>query len=455
MIFRRFFLIVALMATATSSWALLPDKVDDKPLPSLAPMVKKVMPAVVNIATRSHRNVRQNALMNDPFFQRFFNLPKPRAQQRSSRPQSLGSGVVIDAQQGFVITNNHVIKGADEITVTLRDGRELKAELVGTDPEADVAVLKVPSDGLSAIKLADSDKLQVGDFVVAIGNPFGLGQTVTSGIVSALGRSGLGIEGYEDFIQTDASINPGNSGGALVNLRGELVGMNTAILAPGGTPGNVGIGFAIPINMVKKLKQNLVQYGEVRRGVLGVVTQDLTRDLAQAFSIKSRQGAVIAKVLPDSPAAAAHLRAGDVVISVNARKIKNAMDMRNAIGLLRIGEKLNIGLIRDGEEMQLTAVIKEPKQQLIAGDKLSSRLAGAVFAQLPDEDDASILHIIVVKVDEASPAWYARLRKGDEILSVNRHRVRNLQDFKKYTNHQGQLLLNIQRGQRALFVLLK
>ena len=451
----HFFLAVILGLTTSTSWALLPDKVDNKPLPSLAPMVKKVMPSVVNIATRSHRNVRQNALLNDPFFRRFFNLPDLREQRRNSRPQSLGSGVVIDAEQGFVITNNHVIKGADEIMVTLRDGRELKAKLVGTDPAADVAVLQVPADGLTAIKLADSDTLQVGDFVVAIGNPFGLGQTVTSGIVSALGRSGLGIEGYEDFIQTDASINPGNSGGALVNLRGELVGMNTAILSPGGSPGNVGIGFAIPINMVKKLKQHLVQYGEVRRGVLGVVTQDLTHDLAQAFSIKSQKGAVISKVLPDSPAAAARLRAGDVVIGINDKKIKSSMDMRNAIGLLRIGEELKIELIRDGEEMELTAVIKEPKQQVIAGDKLAERLAGAVFAQIPDEDDASILHVVVVKVEEGSPAWYARLRKGDEILSVNRYRVRNLQDLKKYTKHQGQLLLNIQRGPRALFVLLK
>ncbi len=442
-----------LLCNATAQ-AALPAAVEGESLPSLAPMIKRVMPAVVNISTRGHVNARQNPLLNDPFFQRFFNLPKPRA-PRQRQTQSLGSGVVIDAQRGFVITNNHVIKSADEITVTLSDGRELKAELVGTDPEADVAVLKVPTDNLVALPLANSDQIEVGDFVVAIGNPFGLGQTVTSGIVSAVGRSGLGIEGYEDFIQTDASINPGNSGGALVNLRGELVGMNTAILSPGGNAGNVGIGFAIPINMVKKLKQHLVQFGEVRRGVLGVVTQDLTHDLAQAFAIASSKGAVISKVIPDSPAAEANLRAGDVVVSVNGRKIKNSIDMRNAVGLLRIGESLRIGLIRDGEKMELTAVIEEPKQQSIAGQKISPRLAGAEFAQLPDENDASILHIVVTQIAQGSPAWYARLRKGDQILSVNRQRVRSLKEFRRYMARPGQLLLNIQRGRSALFILLK
>ena len=448
------FLAAILLLFSLAASAALPSAIDGKPLPSLAPMIKQVMPAVVNISTRGHINVRQSPLLNDPFFQRFFNLPKRQA-PRQRQTQSLGSGVVIDAAQGFVITNNHVIKGADEITVTLSDGRELKAELIGTDPEADVAVLKVPVDGLVALPLANSDQIEVGDFVVAIGNPFGLGQTVTSGIVSALGRSGLGIEGYEDFIQTDASINPGNSGGALVNLRGELVGMNTAILSPGGSAGNVGIGFAIPINMVKKLKQHLVQFGEVRRGVLGVVTQDLTHDLAQAFAITSSKGAVISKVIPDSPAAEANLRAGDVVISVNGRKIKNSIDMRNAVGLLRIGEALKIGLIRDGEQMQLTAIIEEPKQQSIIGKKISPRLAGAVFAQVPDENDARIFHVVVTQVVQGSPAWYARLRKGDQILSVNRQRVKSLKELKRLTSRSGQLLLNIQRGRSALFILLK
>ncbi|TNF37533.1 MAG: DegQ family serine endoprotease [Gammaproteobacteria bacterium] len=446
-------LLFALFSQSLLAHAALPDVVDNQPLPSLAPMVAKVTPAVVNISTRSHININQNPLFNDPFFRRFFNIPEQMPRQQS-RPQSLGSGVVIDAAKGYVITNHHVIGRADEITVTLRDGRELNAELVGSDPESDVAILKVKAEGLTAIAMADSDSLQVGDFVVAIGNPFGLGQTVTSGIVSALGRSGLGIEGYEDFIQTDASINPGNSGGALVNLRGELVGMNTAILSPGGG-GNVGIGFAIPSNMVQQIMEHLVEHGEVRRGVLGVVTQDLTPDLAQAFGIEARRGSVISKVLPDSPAAQAGLKAGDVIIEVNGRKIKNAMDMRNAVGLIQIGETLDIQLIRNGRKMRLEASIEEPKQRSLAGEKVSPRLAGAVFAQQPDASDPTVLHVVIADVAQGSPAWYARLRPGDEILSVNQKPVRSLNDLEALAGESSQLLLNIQRGSQALFVLIK
>ena len=441
-----------MLAQVIIAQGALPASVNGQPLPTLAPMVEQVTPAVVNVSTRTRISVSQNPLLNDPFFRRFFDIPK-RPQHRQA--QSLGSGVVIDASKGFVITNFHVISKADEITVTLRDGRAMKAELVGKDSEADIALLKIPSRDLKAIPLADSDALRVGDFVVAVGNPFGLGQTVTSGIVSAMGRSGLGIEGYEDFIQTDASINPGNSGGALVNLKGELVGMNTAILAPGGAGGNVGIGFAIPINMVSQIVDQLIEHGEVRRGVLGVVTQDLTEDLAQAFSIKVRKGTVISKVIPDSSAAQAGLRAGDVVVEVNGRAIKNSMDMRNAVGLIRIGQTLDITLLRDGRKIRLKANIKEPEQSAIAGEKLSRHLAGAIIGQLPDENDPEVIHIVIMDVKEGSAAWYARLRKGDEILSVNRKVVRNLDDVKKYTQGSRQLLLNIQRGSQALFVLLK
>ena len=445
-------LFLILFTINSLAFAALPASVNGQELPSLAPMVEQVVPAVVNISTRSHASIAQNPLFNDPFFRRFFNVPQQREQVR---PQSLGSGVVIDAEKGYVITNHHVIGRADEITVTLRDGRALSAKLLGSDPEADVAVLQVKAENLSAIKLADSDQLRVGDFVVAIGNPFGLGQTVTSGIVSAMGRSGLGIEGYEDFIQTDASINPGNSGGALVNLNGDLVGMNTAILSPGSGGGNVGIGFAIPVNMVSQIVDQLVEHGEVSRGVLGVVTQDLTPDLAQAFGIKARKGAVISKVIPDSPAEAAGIKSGDVVIEVNGRDIENSMDMRNAVGLVRIGEKLNIRLIRDNREIKLKASIKKPEQRNIAGEKISPRLAGATIGQLQDKDDSSVFHIVVLEVQQGSPAWYARLQKGDEILSVNRHAVKSLDDLRKYAKGSGQLLLNIQRGSAALFILLK
>ncbi|HEY9051649.1 MAG TPA: DegQ family serine endoprotease [Gammaproteobacteria bacterium] len=450
---KHVFLFCLLLIPSIGLQAALPNAVDDQPLPTLAPMVARATPAVVNISTRSHININQNPLFNDPFFRRFFNVPE-RMPRQQARPQSLGSGVVIDAAKGYVITNHHVINRADEITVTLRDGRELNAKLVGSDPESDVAILQVEAEGLTAIPMADSDSLQVGDFVVAIGNPFGLGQTVTSGIVSALGRSGLGIEGYEDFIQTDASINPGNSGGALVNLRGELVGMNTAIISPGGG-GNVGIGFAIPSNMVQQIMVHLVEHGEVRRGVLGVVTQDLTPDLAQAFGLDTRKGTVISKVMPDSPAAEAGLKAGDVITEVNGRKIKNAMDMRNAVGLIRIGEKLDIKLIRNGKMLKLQATIEEPIKRALAGEKLSPRLAGAVFAQKPDDNDASILHVVIVDVAQGSPAWYARLRPGDEILSVNQKPVNSLKDLEDLARNASQLLLNIQRGSQALFVLLK
>ncbi|MBI5042086.1 MAG: trypsin-like peptidase domain-containing protein, partial [Gammaproteobacteria bacterium] len=233
--------LLGILLSIQTAYAVLPTAVDNQPLPTLAPMLEQVTPAVVNIATIGRIRVEQNPLLNDPFFRRFFNIP---AQPRERQTQSLGSGVVVDAKNGYVLTNNHVIDHAEKIRVMLRDGRQFDAKLIGTDPESDIAVIRIPAENLTAVTLADSDNLRVGDFVVAIGNPFGLGQTVTSGIVSALGRTGLGIEGYEDFIQTDASINPGNSGGALVNLRGELVGLNTAIIAPGG--GNVGIGFAIP-----------------------------------------------------------------------------------------------------------------------------------------------------------------------------------------------------------------
>ncbi|HEY9202154.1 MAG TPA: DegQ family serine endoprotease [Gammaproteobacteria bacterium] len=442
-------LLLALWVHSVS--AALPEQVNGQPLPTLAPMVKQVTPAVVNISTRSQIRLQQNPLFNDPFFRHFFGQQPQRPQNRT---QSLGSGVVIDAQKGLVITNHHVIDRADEITVTLRDGRELQATLLGSDPEADVALLEVPAVGLSDLPLANSDSLQVGDFVVAIGNPFGLGQTVTSGIVSAMGRSGLGIEGYEDFIQTDASINPGNSGGALVNLRGELVGMNTAILAPGGG-GNVGIGFAIPSNMLKQIVDHLLLHGEVRRGVLGVVTQDLTPDLAQAFGIKSNRGAVIARVFPDSAAEKAGLQAGDVVIAINDHKLRNSADMRNRIGLLRIGDRVEMTVLREGKQRKLTAVIAEPKLTSVSGDKLHPKLAGAQFAQVNSSTHPGQSHVVVADVTRGSPAWYARLQKGDVILSINRQPVESLQRLQQLVENQRQLLISLQRGDTALFVLLK
>jgi Do/DeqQ family serine protease len=318
-------------------------------VPSLAPMLSTVTTGVVNIAVKG-RVREQNPLLQDPFFRRFFNLPKGQDYQERET-QATGSGVIVDAAQGYVLTNAHVVENETSIVVTTKDNRKLPAKLVGRDPETDVAVLKIEPGHLTAVPLGDSDKLQVGDFVVAIGNPFGLGQTVTSGIVSALGRSGLGIEGYEDFIQTDASINPGNSGGALVDLRGNLVGINTAILAPGG--GNIGIGFAVPINMARRVMDQLEHYGEIKRGRVGVAIQDLTPDLAQAMNTSRTLGAVIAKVEPGSAADRAGLKSGDLIVAANGVAIRDASQLRNTIGLSRIGDEVKLAVDRGGSERSI------------------------------------------------------------------------------------------------------
>jgi Do/DeqQ family serine protease len=318
-------------------------------LPSLAPMLATITPGVVNIAVKG-RVREQNPLLQDPFFRRFFNVPQGQG-FAERETQATGSGVIVDAAQGYVLTNAHVVENETSITVTTKDNRRFAAKLVGRDADTDVAVLKIETGKLTAVPLGDSDKLQVGDFVVAIGNPFGLGQTVTSGIVSALGRSGLGIEGYEDFIQTDASINPGNSGGALVDLRGNLVGINTAILAPGG--GNIGIGFAVPIDMARRVMDQLIRYGEVKRGRIGIAIQDLTPDLAQAMNTKHTNGAVIAKVEPGSSAEHAGLKTGDLVTVANGVPVHSGTQLRNAIGLTRIGDEVNLTVDRGGSERLL------------------------------------------------------------------------------------------------------
>jgi serine protease Do/serine protease DegQ len=430
--------------------ATLPAVVGGSELPSLAPMVDKVVPAVVNIATRSHIEAQNHPMMNDPLFQYFFRGMQPPERSREAR--SLGSGVVIDASEGYIVTNHHVVNGADQITITLNDGKQYDAKVVGSDPDADVAVIKVDAKGLTALPFADSEKLRVGDFVVAIGNPFGLGQTVTSGIISALGRTGLGIEGYENFVQTDASINPGNSGGALVNLSGELVGMNTAIIAAGGS-GNIGIGFAIPINMVRQIADQLIEFGEVHRGMLGVVMQNLTPDLAKAFGLDLHQGVVISQVIEKSAAEKAGLKAGDVVLSINDTPIKSASAMRNIVGLLRVGDKMDIKVIRDNRKLSLKAVLQEADNQSVAGNRLNERLAGATIEQSKDDGE---VYLVVTAVERGSPAWNARLREGDIILSVNRKLVNNIEELRKILNSADkQILLNVQRGNTALFILIQ
>ena len=423
-----------------------------KSLPTLAPMLEKALPAVVNIATTATVKARVNPLLDDPFFRRFFDIPEQPREQKTS---SLGSGVIVDADKGFIITNNHVIDKADEITVVLSDGRQFKAKLIGTDPETDVAIIQIKADNLSALPMSDSDKLRVGDFAVAIGNPFGLSQTVTSGIVSQLGRSGLGIMGYEDLIQTDASINPGNSGGALVNLRGELIGINTAIFSQSG--GNIGIGFAIPINMARGVMQQLIKHGEVKRGRLGAQAQDLTPDLAQAFNLKNGHGgAVITQVSPDSAADKAGLKAGDIVVELNGKPVQDASDVRNVIGLLRIGQRVELKILRDNKIKNLVAVVSEPITAKKKGQALHKRLKGAQFGNI---QEGSRLHgriegVLVLNVEKGSPAARAGIRKGDVITSANRKKIKNLDDLKAAIKGSKKLLLNIQRGNAALFLYL-
>ncbi len=448
--FLFFFLVIAHVKIAI---AALPVEVNGQPLPSLADMLDTATPAVVNIATVGQVQVRQNPFFNDPFFRHFFDTPHS---PRTRKTQSLGSGVIVDARQGYIITNHHVIKNANIIRVMLHDGRQFEAKLIGQDPESDVAVIQIPAENLTALPMADSDLVRVGDFVVAIGNPFGLGQTVTSGIVSALSRSGLGIEGYEDFIQTDASINPGNSGGALVDLNGHLVGINTAIIAPGG--GNVGIGFAIPINMAHKLMQQLVMHGEMRRGQLGISVQDLTPELAEAFGLSSHRGTAIVAIAKQSPAAQAGLKVGDIIIRINDKPVRNAATVRNAVGLLAIGETLAITITRDGKERTVKAIIEAPVLDDVEGSTLHPKLAGARLSSIREgmPEFGRSEGVIIQKLQAGSPAARTGLQPGDIITSANKQSVSDVAGLKQALSaDQNSLLLNIQRGDSALFLLIR
>ncbi|MFP6742745.1 MAG: DegQ family serine endoprotease [Alphaproteobacteria bacterium] len=446
-------LMLAIAGPSPSAVAGMPVAVDGQPLPTLAPMIKLVAPAVVNIATEGRVRVRQNPLLNDPFFRRFFNLPTV---ERERRVQSVGSGVIVDAANGFVLTNNHVIANADKIVVTLRDRRQFEAELIGTDPDTDIAVLRIPAEDLTALRLGDSDALEVGDFVVAIGNPFGIGQTVTSGIVSAIRRSGLGIEGYEDFIQTDASINPGNSGGALVTLRGELIGINTAIIGPSG--GNVGIGFAIPIDMAQQIMAQLVTYGEVHRGLLGVNAQDLTPDIAEALGIDIRHGAIVSRVGDNSPAARAGLASGDIITAIGGEVIYGASDVRTKIGLLRVGDRVEITVLRDGAVLTLMAEVAEPKAESLKGQGTAKRLSGLTVAPLTDESPlyGRVEGVLVVKVKKSSSAWRTGLRKGDVIFEVNNQPTPTIAAFREAVSiEQRKLVVKLRRGNAQMFIVVR
>lgn len=432
-----FWLTLVFAYPATSVGGALPVAVDGAPLPSLAPMLEKVTPAVVNISTVGR--VQSNALMDDPFFQRFFDLPETPTR---TQPQSLGSGVIVDAEKGLIVTNYHVIANAQEILVALSDGREATATVIGSDPRADIGLIQVDMENLVELNWADSDVLRVGDFCIAIGNPFGLGQTVTSGIVSALDRSGLGIEDFEDFIQTDASINPGNSGGALVDLNGQLIGINTAIVGPSG--GNVGIGFAIPSNMAVDIIEQLLEHGEVKRGELGIAAQPLTPELATAFGVNSRFGVVVGRIRPNSPAEKAGLQVGDVITTIDDKPVRDVRAVKNRIGLVRLGQKLNMTVIRESKTISISAVIEE----LQAGNKL---FEGVVFAQ--DATSNGRLYVYIKSIEPSAPLDLAGLQAGDIILSVNKQYVETLNALEaRAAQSDGALLLLVQRGRVTEYV---
>ena len=428
--------------------AALPAVLDAAPLPSLAPMVKRVSPSVVNIATRGtikEQQGQRNPLLDDPFFRRFFDVP-PDSGPRERQFQSAGSGVIVDSKNGYIITNHHVVENASEITITLLDNRSFTAKVIGTDEGSDIAVLQAKQPNLVAMSLGDSAKLEVGDYVVAIGNPFGLQHTVTAGIVSALGRSGINPEGYEDFIQTDASINPGNSGGALVNLRGELVGINSAILSRSG--GNIGIGFAIPVNMAKGVMDQLIKYGEVKRGVLGVNIYDVTPDIAKEYGLSESSGALVAGVVQGSSAERAGVKTGDIITTVNGVTMKGAGELRNAIGMMRVGDKVEIGLLRDGKPRKVIALIAERNDTETANAaEINKGLEGA---ELVDAADGG--GVLVKAVQEGSPSAQAGLRANDTIIAVGRTPVASTKALREIAKGANVLVLNVRRGSNLLLI---
>ena len=429
--------------------AALPLSVDGQDMPSLAPVVEQVTPAVVNILVSGKKVTRQEIPEQ---FRFFFGPDMPDAQVQEQPFQALGSGVIIDAAKGYVITNHHVIDGADEIKVTLKDGREVKAKKIGEDQQSDIALLQIKADGLTEIKLANSEQLRVGDFAIAIGNPFGLGQTVTSGIISALGRSGLNIENIENFIQTDAAINSGNSGGALVNLKGELIGINTAILGPNG--GNIGIGFAIPSNMVRDLSEQILKYGEVRRGVLGIMGGELTSDLAKAFGTDKQQGTFVNQVMPNSAADVAGIKAGDIIVKLNGKAVRSFGELRANIATMGAGKTVILGVIRDGKEQEVSVTLKQADLSETKASVLHPALEGATLGN--SEPGSKVTGVVITKLEQRSPAAQAGLQKDDVIVGVNRTRINNLQELRTAMKNRADILaLNIRRGDATLYLVLR
>ncbi|MDY3570867.1 serine endoprotease DegQ [Enterobacter hormaechei] len=439
---------LSLSASFPASAALPSQVPGQEAIPSLAPMLEKVLPAVVSVQVEG--TARQSQRIPEEL-KKYFGEEAP--DQQAQPFEGLGSGVIIDAAKGYILTNNHVISQADKISVQLNDGREFDAKLIGGDDQSDIALLQVQNpSNLTQIAIADSDKLRVGDFAVAVGNPFGLGQTATSGIVSALGRSGLNLEGLENFIQTDASINRGNSGGALLNLNGELIGINTAILAPGG--GSIGIGFAIPSNMAKTLSQQLIQFGEVKRGLLGIKGMEMSADIAKAFKLNVQRGAFVSEVLPNSGSAKAGVKSGDVIVSLNDKPLSSFAELRSRIATTEPGAKVKLGLIREGKPLTVEVTLDKSTSSSASAEQISPALQGATLSdgQLKDGTKG----ISVTAVEKSSPAAQAGLHQDDVIVGVNRTRVQSIAEMRKVMESKPAVIaLQIIRGNDTLYILLR
>ena len=422
---------------------------------TLAPLVDKTAPAVVSIAIQGTVTAPSNPLMDDPFFERFFGAPPggQGGERRERKVRSGGSGVIVDAKKGFILTNHHVVENADEILVTLTDGRTLDAKVIGSDAGTDIALIKVEEPkNLTEMNFADSDKAKVGDFVLAIGNPFGLNHSVTSGIISQLGRTGINRDGYEDFIQTDAAINPGNSGGALVDMNGELIGINSAIFSRSG--GNIGIGFAIPANMARSVMDQLVEFGEVRRGLLGVSISDFTKESAEAYGMENTDGALIQEIVPESAAEKAGLEVGDVVIKIDNEKIQGAAELRNSVGMKRSGDKVKLTVLRDGKKRTITATLGSIDTISIANaDDIHPGLQGAEFSNYKGNADSFVNDAVLVNsVEPNSQAAANGLRPNDVITAVNRIPVTSTQELTAADEDQSVLMLRIARDNRTLLL---
>ena len=439
---------LSLSASFPASAALPSQVPGQEAIPSLAPMLEKVLPAVVSVQVEG--TARQSQRIPEEL-KKYFGED---AQDQQAQPfEGLGSGVIIDAAKGYILTNNHVISQADKISIQLNDGREFDAKLIGGDDQSDIALLQVQNpSNLTQIAIADSDKLRVGDFAVAVGNPFGLGQTATSGIVSALGRSGLNLEGLENFIQTDASINRGNSGGALLNLNGELIGINTAILAPGG--GSIGIGFAIPSNMAKTLSQQLIQFGEVKRGLLGIKGMEMSADIAKAFKLNVQRGAFVSEVLPNSGSAKAGVKSGDIIVSLNDKPLSSFAELRSRIATTEPGAKVKLGLIREGKPLTVEVTLDKSTSSSASAEQISPALQGATLSdgQLKNGTKG----ITVTTVEKSSPAAQAGLHQDDVIVGVNRTRVQSIAEMRKVLESKPAVIaLQIIRGNDTLYILLR